>query len=1224
MYKLRTIGPPYESFLLKTGAYRLGSASDSEMVLNDSSVAPYHCEIVVTAKTIAVRNLSPERGMLVDSEKVEYAELKSGQTLRLGEVTLVMEEAAHTAASGSSTGEQTAAGAAEVAKTSARFLKPLALPALVLLGVVGLVLLIRFAATQESRTPQGGWMGRAARPEKPSAADRDKNEPEVKEAEPAPSVEGPEREAGSTPSDPDKPGGAKPSPGERGPGRRPREVTGSPKPAFDPNDPKPPPALDLQAAEREMRQGDYSRAEPLLQRALRNQAKVLGGEHPEVNKTLDTLGHYYQNVGQFAKAEACLEQVAKTTQKIHGGEHPQTAAAFESLGQLHAAAGDFTKSEPLLDRALKIREKSLGPEHPEVADSLSNLAALNSAQGDYAKAKPLLERSLKILEKARKPDHPSVAQSLNDLGEVNRLLRDDTQAEALLQRALQLKESTLRPDDPSIAATLNSLAALHTAKGDHPKAEPLYQRALKIAEGAFGAEDPRTVPNLNKLAELHQKMGEPAKALPLLERASQINNKTPGPEHPETANSLEKQAALQRAMGDPAKADPLLERASKIREKALGPEHPDSVKSLNDLAALHVCQGDPTQGIPLARQAVAAKLKLLAAMLTWASKPQRLAYRDLLNPCDLAASLQAVPELALALLRFKGLVVDSLLEDHRIAQAIRDPKDRAMFDELQATKSQVAQLIFEVPDDFSPMAQQRRQAEKTRLAREADVLERVLAHRLTGLGRARAALDVSVEQVEEAIPAQAALIEWVRYSHCLGDDRWEPRYGAVILASSGEPKWVPLGDAAAIEQNVDQYQKAVRRPIQSQEAPSREAESSPSETRSENSGAAETETAQPSDELSAALQTLYQQLWAPVESSLPAGTKAVLMSPDGALNFVSFATLLAPNNDFLGQKYAISYVASGRDLLRERKAERNGSVLILCSPEFSAQRSGASQSSTNQSGHSLPIALSDRQALAAVRLPPIPGTLREAVSLETSAKKWNWPVKMFGGAGSSEAQLAAVNSPRILHLATHAVALPDSPAVTEAQRDALGGIKLLPERSNAGQSKAVLSVSTSTGLGPSPMLLPNPVHRSAVALAGGQVTLESWERGETSEPGNDGIVTADELGLLNLDGTELLVLSACDAMFGAEKSGEGILSLRRAFVQAGAENLLMTLWPVGDVASAEMLSAFYERFHQTGQAPQALAEAQRDELVRLRKERSLEAAVRQAGAFVLSSNGRQK
>src|SRR4029453_13663823 len=155
--------------------------------------------------------------------------------------------------------------------------------------------------------------------------------------------------------------------------------------------------------------------------------------------------------------------------------------------------------------------------------------------------------------------------------------------------------------------------------------------------------------------------------------------------------------------------------------------------------------------------------------------------------------------------------------------------------------------------------------------------------------------------------------------------------------------------------------------------------------------------------------------------------------------------------------------------------------------------------------------------------------------------------------------------------------------------------------------------------------LENPMYRSGLALAGAQRTLRAWGgEGEVPPVENDGIVTAEEVGGLKLNGTWLVVLSACETGLGEARAGEGVMGLRRGFIQAGAQNLLMTLWPISDQNTVKIMLDFYDAALKSSNAPQALADTQRDWLVKLRKERGLLEAVRFAGPFIMSSQGKQK
>jgi hypothetical protein len=120
---------------------------------------------------------------------------------------------------------------------------------------------------------------------------------------------------------------------------------------------------------------------------------------------------------------------------------------------------------------------------------------------------------------------------------------------------------------------------------------------------------------------------------------------------------------------------------------------------------------------------------------------------------------------------------------------------------------------------------------------------------------------------------------------------------------------------------------------------------------------------------------------------------------------------------------------------------------------------------------------------------------------------------------------------------------------------------------------------------------------------------------------NDGILTAEDVSTLDLQGTWLVTLSACDTGSGEARAGEGVMGLRRGFIQAGAQNLLMTLWPISDEVTVQIMSDFYEAAHNSGNAPEALAEVQRNWLLKLRTEKGLAQAVNLAGPFIMSSQG---
>ena len=392
-----------------------------------------------------------------------------------------------------------------------------------------------------------------------------------------------------------------------------------------------------------------------------------------------------------------------------------------------------------------------------------------------------------------------------------------------------------------------------------------------------------------------------------------------------------------------------------------------------------------------------------------------------------------------------------------------------------------------------------------------------------------------------------------------------------MLFSKGAPLWIPLGKANEIEHLVRRYGTLVR--------------GSPQE-----------------EELSANLQALYEALWAPIGQALPSQTKRIIISPDGELNFISFATLLTKDKQFLAQTYNVQYVASGRDLLRELKPSTAKEVVLFANPDFDLASTAMLAKADNRSSDpGSKIRGSEKRDVEDWSFESLAGTQKESDELIKKFAGWGWTPTDFTAKEATKEALLKIHSPYILHLATHGFFAKEDPTATETEPESS-----LNDRQSVTKSK----------------FFKNPMHRSGLALAGAQTTIEAWKRDEVPPVENDGILTAEDVSTLDLQGTWLVTLSACDTGSGEARAGEGVMGLRRGFIQAGAQNLLMTLWPISDEVTVQIMSDFYEAAHNSGNAPEALAEVQRNWLVKLRTEKGLAQAVNLAGPFIMSSQGK--
>ena len=165
--------------------------------------------------------------------------------------------------------------------------------------------------------------------------------------------------------------------------------------------------------------------------------------------------------------------------------------------------------------------------------------------------------------------------------------------------------------------------------------------------------------------------------------------------------------------------------------------------------------------------------------------------------------------------------------------------------------------------------------------------------------------------------------------------------------------------------------------------------------------------------------------------------------------------------------------------------------------------------------------------------------------------------------------------PLVLHISTHGFFLPN-----QAGENARAELPLdLGNAAVAG--KSLLAVAE------------NPLRRSGLVLAGANRLDEA---AESLTDVDDGWVTAEEIAMMDLQGTSLVVLSACESGLGDVATGEGVYGLKRAFQNAGAKTIISTLFEVPDRESAQLMKGFYERLKNKKSKVEALHDAQLDQI----------------------------
>ncbi|MBM4259562.1 MAG: CHAT domain-containing protein [Deltaproteobacteria bacterium] len=908
--------------------------------------------------------------------------------------------------------------------------------------------------------------------------------------------------------------------------------------------------------------------------------------------------------GQYAQAAQIGDRLLVQIEKDVGLDNDAGAKFLDFQGEIHIKLGKYIEAIAFLERAVAIRQKILGAGHWETALSMNNLGFAHFAAGQPETALPLLQQAAAIVEKTKGPDHPHLARILSDLGLVWGSLVDFDKALTTLWRALAIKEKALGSEDPALAAILNNIAStlvLRIHKTDRAakdteqeinQAISLVERAVRIREKALGPEHPDTALLLSHLGQTYMsaKTEYFEKGVELLRKALAIQEKYLGPNHLQTLMTRE-------ALTPPLtlEALPRLQQILERLEQTMGHNHPDTIITRGKVASLYKNKArvdkrkeDYQHAFQLFLQNVHAEEPRLQQTLNILPENQkRKLIESTINNYHvtlwrirqaLKDDQDAVREGFQLVLFRKGLVLDLQSQTQQIVMANLKGEALKSWHRLNQYRSELARALLNTQQSQDISTKDPRTALQAAIEQE----ESFLAQYSSTMTQTIAAWKVTVAEIAQRLSQDSALIEFVRvwdyskswWGRSIMELDFLTYYVAFVLTSDNHVTMVDLG---RIDYKVEPHFIADNLTFQ------RDLKDHTVKTDEE-------------------LERLYDVILRPLIPALR-GRKRLIISPDGNLNKVPFVALRTPKGRYLIEDMTVSYVTSGRDLLRgESEAKPTTDLLLVANPAFDNQEV-------------LRTVTNPEEALRAgdygEHFTPLPGTAQEAQIIPTLIIGKQ---VVLQEEEATESAVRASQAAKVLHLATHGFFLKDDDLASEP----LFMPQTISTRFERGKG-GVAGVATPRR-GPESAI--NPMIRSGLALAGAN-------HAKDIKTGDDGILTALEVTGMNLSGTDLVVLSACETGVGDVQVGEGIYGLRRAFVMAGAKNLVMSLWAVNDKITLQQMEEFY-RGYTAGESPAvALRNAQLKSIATLREQTKAQlgepiAPVRLWAPFIVQQTGEAK
>lgn len=979
-------------------------------------------------------------------------------------------------------------------------------------------------------------------------------------------------------------------------------------------------------------QGDLDRAVQTAREALaiaeriEAPARTLAIRLTNLGGALDAQGKYLEVVSLYRRSLALAEST-------YGPHHPTTSGMRANLALVLVEVGEAAQGVALLNQALADDTAALGPDHPAIADHLGNLAGVLRSEGRIGEAAPLAERALAITEARLGPDHPDVVLRLVTLARVRSAEGRLDEAEALAHRATEVARAADAPNKR--IAAWRTLARVFDTLDRSTDARAQIDKALNLAREHFGADALMTAHLDAEIAEFDLALGRAGEADSRLRRAIAVVERALGPDHPDLATLLAQQASLMLSRGRFAEALATARRALTSLEAARGTSHPDVIGAVQTIGDVLLRKDDQVGAEPWLRRAVALwrasrapghpdisnavnKLAMTLKQLGRFDEAEAQ-YRTEIDNLDAAlgdGSLTSSIVLAnlgnlvdergdpaagnaLRVKAVEGIVaragpehpilaglsmnlVGGRIREGQAEAAIAPLRDALRIEERVLLQSMIRGSPSQRQLDFAQLhgptqwtltahlLHLRTHPEATALAFET-VLRRKgrmtevsrdtrgylrergdaqalgllddIQHRIAELGVLHAQLDADPSLRESLLPRTReayAAVERLNQALAEHSDAFREASQPITVdrVAAALPEGTKLVEYVAFSpiDFVSRQWGAPRYGAYILDA----------------SGRISAIDLGPASVIDSAVLTLRQairtrQPLANLASRLrqlvidPLGIDAsrIVVAADGQLNLVPFQVLLS-------EDVRITYVSSGRELVRRPADAPSGRPLVVYDVDYGDALDG--------------------------KWPALPATLQEGRDVRRRLRR---PRTLTGTDATTTAVTQFDASPRVLHIATHGFFRPLAAAQAAIEGSGTRGLDVRAVQAvveiEAPPSRfAVSSADT--------------LFDSGLVFAGANLPVEGID---------DGLLTAAELLSLDLHGTDLVVLSACETGLGEVVAGAGVAGIRQGLAIAGARTQVLSLWRVEDEATAALMAEFYRGLKRGHAVGDAFFEAQR-------------------------------
>jgi CHAT domain-containing protein len=924
--------------------------------------------------------------------------------------------------------------------------------------------------------------------------------------------------------------------------------------------------------------------------------------HKNMIDILNHIAQWYEYTDKYSLAAKALKDAKEATNLKFKDTDILMGMELTNIAKLQLKLGEYDEAEANINKALEIIDLKDNRVYyewsPAYVSALETQAKLYGLKGLFDEAESNLDRTRKLILKAA--DGPITTDELSTAKELSSLFillgrysaTDKLLNNLILEYERLFGKPTLRLIEPLV-----DKGRILLAKGDYTEAEKVALRAYQIATSIYGDNSTKTAPTQKLLGDIYYTLGDYEKAEANVTRAMISQEKQFGRKHIEVAKSISQLALIKFYKGDNhQQVEKLMIESRNIMGEKLGKENPQYAEILKNVAVLYISERRfdiAFNSLTVAESIWKAKagrknnintasIYTLTGDVYYQQKQYRKAEEFYIKAKDLYEKFFSTshPEYVKALSKLSKVYymekdfkrakknIEDALGNYEgfIKQyfpALSEREKAKYWNTIKGDFEFYNTLAFSNMEDFKDL---------TKKVYEYQLLTKALL--LSSSIKIRERIMNSTDE-----PLKEQYNTWLQKKELL----------TLALSMSATQLTENEIDPSSLQQDVERIEKDlsqrseifgesfenkrttfedVRKSLKPNEAAIemvRYRHFNHSLTDSVIYAAlyVKPEVAKPQAIIMKDGQRLetrffkfyrnaitgkitdnvsYGVFWQPIMEGI-GQVSTIYLSADGIYNQINLEAIGTPDGRYVIDNSNIVLVSNTKDIyLRKAKARvssKDNTAMMFGNPTFYATASADSKS-----------------------ISALPGTEKEINQLQIMPQQKGRHNTEYMDKSAAEEKVKELNSPKIFHIATHGLYRPSAPVTLEKEIE-----------------------------GNEALLAQNPLMRTGLLLRGAGDLLDKTDYNYNME---NGILTAYEAMSLNLDKTDLVVLSACETGLGDLEAGEGVYGLQRAFLVAGAKVLIMSMFKVDDDATQKLMLRFYQKWLNSGNLRQSFIDAKKE------------------------------